>query len=209
MKKEAEALVQLGKYLFDRNYANGSAGNISVLLEDGKKLLASPSGSNLGAMSSTDLSLCSLHGELLAGPKATKELNIHLTIYQNSLNSRVIIHLHSCYLTALSCLQGLNPKNVIRPVTPYIVMRVGEVPLIPYNNPGSIKIAQDITPLVQQHSAFLLANHGVVVVGDSIEQACHNFEELEEAARLYFLLCDSRVNYLDAEQIAELKRIKP
>ena len=128
----------------------------------------------------------------------------HLAVYENS-DANAVIHLHSTFLTALSCLKDLDPENVLRPVTPYVVMKAGEIPLIPYYKPGSVMIAKDIAKVADDHRAFLLANHGVVVTGSSIEHALQIFEELEESAKLFFILKGMNIRYLDSKDISELK----
>ena len=107
--------------------------------------------------------------------------------------------------TALSCLQGLDSSNVIRPFTPYVVMRMGNVPLVPYYRPGDKRIAQDLAELAADNQAFLLANHGPVVCGESLQEAANNMEELEETAKLIFILGDRPIRYLTAGEIAELR----
>ncbi len=97
-----------------------------------------------------------------------------------------MVHLHSHYLTALSCLQHLDSQNCIRPFTPYVVMRVGDVPVVPYYKPGDARLAEDLALLAPRYRAFLLANHGPVVVGKTLREAADNTEELEETARLMF-----------------------
>ncbi|HDC9175129.1 TPA: class II aldolase/adducin family protein, partial [Escherichia coli] len=112
---------------------------------------------------------------------------------------------HSTWSTALSCLQGLDSSNVIRPFTPYVVMRMGNVPLVPYYRPGDKRIAQDLAELAADNQAFLLANHGPVVCGESLQEAANNMEELEETAKLIFILGDRPIRYLTAGEIAELR----
>ncbi|WP_181959243.1 class II aldolase/adducin family protein, partial [Klebsiella variicola] len=118
---------------------------------------------------------------------------------------KAIVHLHSHYLTALSCLQGLDPHNCIRPFTPYVVMRVGDVPVVPYYRPGDDRIAQALAGLAPRYNAFLLANHGPVVTGSSLREATNNTEELEETARLIFTLGNREIRYLTTDEVDELR----
>ncbi|MDX9799989.1 MAG: aldolase [Spirochaetia bacterium] len=203
MKKEYKDLIELGKYLVRYRYASGSAGNISLRLASGF-ILASPTNSHLGSLNKGDLSLLDENGKLVSGLKPTKEIELHLAIYKSRREANAVIHLHSTYLTALSCISGLDPLSVLDPVTPYVLMRTGKIPLIPYFKPGSIEIASEIEKLSRNHSSFLLANHGIVVSGRSISEACHNFEEIEETAKLRFILKKEKINYLTDENIAEL-----
>ncbi|QTO55373.1 aldolase [Duffyella gerundensis] len=199
-----QEMVQLGASLFQRGYATGSAGNLSVLLEDGS-LLATPTGSCLGELQAENLSTVTLQGEWLAGDKPSKEIAFHRALYLNNPACKAVVHLHSHYLTALSCLQDLDTKNCIRPFTPYVVMRVGDVPVVPYYRPGDVRLAEDLAVLAPRYRGFLLANHGSVVVGGSLREAADNTEELEETARLIFTLGDRPVRYLTDGEVAELR----
>jgi len=199
-----QEMVQLGASLFQRGYATGSAGNLSVLLEDGR-LLATPTGSCLGELQAENLSTVTLQGEWLAGDKPSKEIAFHRALYLNNPTCKAVVHLHSHYLTALSCLQDLDTKNCIRPFTPYVVMRVGDVPVVPYYRPGDVRLAEDLAVLAPRYRGFLLANHGSVVVGGSLREAADNTEELEETARLIFTLGDRPVRYLTDGEVAELR----
>ena len=199
-----EEMVKLGASFFARGYATGSAGNLSLLLEDGN-LLATPTGSCLGELEADRLSKVTLAGEWLSGDKPSKEIAFHRALYARDPECKAVVHLHSHYLTALSCLEGLDTQNCIRPFTPYVVMRVGDVPVVPYYKPGDQRLADDLSRLAGQYRAFLLANHGPVVVGKSLREAADNTEELEETARLMFTLGDRAIRYLSASEVADLR----
>ncbi|EHD23597.1 MULTISPECIES: aldolase [Brenneria] len=199
-----DEMVRLGASFFQRGYATGSAGNLSLLLDDGT-LLATPTGSCLGELAADRLSKVGLDGEWISGDKPSKEISFHLAIYRNNPQCRAIVHLHSAYLTALSCLEGLDPQDAVKPFTPYVVMRVGRVPVVPYYRPGDARLGEDLAKLAPHYRAFLLANHGPVVTGKDLRAAADNMEELEETAKLIFILGDRRIRYLTAEEIAELR----
>lgn len=199
-----DEMVRLGASFFQRGYATGSAGNLSVRLEDGN-LLATPTGSCLGELQGDRLAKVTPEGEWLSGDKPSKEIAFHRALYLNNPDCKAVVHLHSHYLTALSCLQGLDPENCIRPFTPYVVMRVGDVPVVPYYKPGDQRLAEDLAQLAPRYRAFLLANHGPVVVGKSLREAADNTEELEETARLIFTLGDRAIRYLNDAEVAELR----
>ena len=198
-----EDLVRVGHILFERGLTNGSAGNMSVALEDGS-FIATPTGSSLGQLDAEELSKVDTEGTLLSGKKPTKEVLFHLALYKANPEVKAIIHLHSTYSTAYACLAGLDPANAIRPMTPYIVMRLGKVLLLPYHKPGSIEIANDLSKVAAGHKAFLLANHGMIVGGKSMTDALNNAEELEESCKLFFLTKGLDVNYLTEAEIDEL-----
>ncbi|MEE3664362.1 aldolase [Brenneria sp. g21c3] len=199
-----EEMVRLGASFFQRGYATGSAGNLSLLLEDGA-LLATPTGSCLGELSADRLAKVDPAGALISGDSPSKEISFHLALYRNNPQCRAVVHLHSAYSTALSCLEGLDPRNAIRPFTPYVVMRMGQVPVVPYFRPGDKRLGEELARLAPDHNAFLLANHGPVVTGRSLRAAADNMEELEETAKLIFILGDRRIRYLTDAEIAELR----
>lgn len=198
-------LIEIASSLYQRGYATGSAGNISLLLED-NTILATPTGACLGRLQPKELSKLTLSGEHIGGNKPSKEVKFHLGLYHNNPSCKAVVHLHSLYLTALSCLSDLNYQNAIKPFTPYVVMRMGDVPVIPYYKPGDIQIATELSKLAANHQAFLLANHGAVTIGNSIQDATNNYEELEETAKLIFILKDRKIKYLTEDEIKELRK---
>ncbi|MFV7360751.1 aldolase [Citrobacter portucalensis] len=199
-----EEMVRLGASFFQRGYATGSAGNLSLLLEDGT-LLATPTGSCLGELNASRLSRVSLDGDWISGDKPSKEISFHRALYQNNPECKAVVHLHCNYLTALSCLENLDTRNAIKPFTPYVVMRVGEIPVVPYYRPGDIRLAEDLAVLAPHYRAFLLANHGPVVTGSSLREAANNTEEMEDVAKLIFTLGNRPIRYLTDAQISELR----
>ena len=203
-----DTMVMLGASLFARGYATGGAGNLSARLPDGT-LIATPTGSCLGRLEADRLAKVSLDGRHLDGDRPSKEVAFHLALYHNNPECQAVVHLHCTHLTALSCLDGLNPANVIRPFTPYYVMRVGSLPLIPYYKPGDARIAEELGRRAQEAGAFLLANHGPVVMGKNLVEAVNNMEELEETARLALLLHGQPIRYLSDPEIDELRKMKP
>lgn len=197
-------MLRIATSFFQRGYATGSAGNLSLLLPDGH-LLATPTGSSLGNLQADRLAKVSLQGNWISGDKPSKEIPFHLALYQSNPACKAVVHLHSSYATALSCLKNLDASNVIRPFTPYVVMRMGTIPLVPYYRPGDQRIARDLARLAVNHQAFLLANHGSVVCGTSLQEATNNAEELEETAKLIFILNQHAINYLTPAEISELR----
>lgn len=197
-------MVRLGASFYHRGYATGSAGNLSLRLENGT-LLATPTGSCLGELNAARLSNITVDGEWLSGDKPTKEVSFHCAIYRHNADCRAIIHLHCLYLTALSCLRELDVLNAIKPFTPYVVMRIGRLPVVPYFRPGDDRLGEHLARLAPHYRAFLLANHGPVVTGKTLREAADNTEELEETAKLMFTLGDRPIRYLTDEEIQELR----
>ncbi|EGY33024.1 putative aldolase [Aggregatibacter actinomycetemcomitans serotype e str. SC1083] len=197
-------MVRLGHSFYERGYTVGGAGNLSTRLDE-NRILVTPTGSSLGRLEEARLSILDMEGNLLEGDKPSKESVFHLAMYHKNPECKAIVHLHSTYLTALSCLENLDPQNAIKAFTPYYVMRVGSLPVIPYYRPGSPRIAEELEARALSGKAFLLANHGVVVTGKDLLDAADNTEELEEAAKLFFLLQGQPIRYLNDDEVNELK----
>lgn len=197
-------LVRWGKSLFERGLTPGASGNISVRLGD--MVLCTPTNSCLGFLEADRISRVSIDGGHLSGDAPTKELPLHLAIYAARPTARAVAHLHSTHATLLSCLSGTDPDDALAPITPYAVMRVGRVPVIPYVKPGDKAIVSLISAKAPDHPALLLANHGPVVAGLSLEGAIFALEELEETAKLLVLSRALKVNTLTADQVADLER---
>jgi len=197
-----EKIVNQGKSIFQRGLTAGSSGNISVRLDNG--WLLTPTNSSLGELDPANISKLDWEGNLLDGDPPSKEHFLHNAVYQQRSSYQAIVHLHSTHSVAVSCLPEINPENVIPPLTAYYVMRVGTLPLIPYFRPGDKKLGEAIGRLAGKYSSVLLANHGPVVAGSTLEAAVYAIEELEETAKLYLLLHGLNPKCLTEDQIAEL-----
>ena len=197
------SLVQFAKSLFDRGYAVGSAGNISMVLEDGT-FLATPSGSSFGTLTEVEISHFDEEGTLLGGKPPTKEVPLHLACYRTHPSMRAVVHLHATYSTLLASCEGLSDGLPFDPFTPYYVMRVGEVGVLPYRMPGSELLARDIEQR-PQYTTYLMANHGMLVCGPSLAQAVFAAEEFEESAKLWYLGQALAIRYLREDEIEDLK----
>ncbi|WP_219114400.1 3-oxo-tetronate 4-phosphate decarboxylase [Janthinobacterium sp. UMAB-56] len=201
--RQRELIVDFGKSLFERGLTAGSSGNLSVRLSDG--WLLTPTNASLGRLDPAQLSKLDWDGNLLSGAPPSKEAFLHRAMYEKRGSAGAIVHLHSTHSAAVSCMCGLNHDDCIPPLTPYFVMKVGRLPLVPYHRPGDPALAGAIGAMARKHSAVLLANHGPVVSGTSLEAAVYAAEELEETAKLFLLLRDVPTRPLDAEQIADLE----
>jgi ribulose-5-phosphate 4-epimerase/fuculose-1-phosphate aldolase len=202
-RRAREGLVRWGKSLFDRGLTPGSSGNLSVRLADG--YLFTPTNSCLGFLDAERLSKLDTAGQHVGGDPPTKELPLHFAFYESRPSARAVVHLHSTHATALSCLADTDPNDAIPPITPYVVMRVGKVPVVPYTRPGSADVAPLIRAKAPDHPAILLGNHGPVVAGASLESAVFAMEELEETARLVLLTRGMAVRHLATQEIADLE----
>ena len=205
--KAREFIAEIGRSMFERRLTFGSSGNISMKIADG--WLMTPTGSSLGRLDPARLSKLDEQGRLVDGDEPTKESFLHLAMYRERAKAGAVVHLHSTHSVAVSCLDGINPDDVLPPITAYYVMRVGKLPLIPYYAPGNKALGEAVGRMAAQHSAVLLANHGPVVAGTTLSAAVDAIEELEETARLYLLLHGRPTRYLTPEQIEDLKRRFP
>lgn len=199
-----EQIVVYGKSLFERGLTMGSSGNISVRTEDGGWLMT-PTNACLGRLDPARISRLDRDGRLLHGDKPTKESFLHMAMYRERPQSLAIVHLHSTHSVAVSCLPDIDSHDCIPPLTAYYVMRVGKLPLVPYHIPGDPTLGDAVGSLAGQHSAVLLANHGPVVAGKTLEAALYATEELEETAKLYLLLRGQNPRCLSPEQVADLE----
>ena len=202
-----DQIVELGKSLYDRGLAHGSAGNISVKLADG--YLLTPTNSCLGRLDPARISRLDGNGTMVSGDAPSKEAFLHLGMYHERASSTAVVHLHSLHAVAVSCLDGLNPENVFPPITAYAIMQVGQLALVPYFAPGDSALADAVRKVAGKHHAVLLANHGPVVAGTSLTAAVYAIEELEQTARLMLLLQDHPTRLLTPAQIADLNRRFP
>jgi len=201
--KLREEICRLGESLFTRGLTFGSAGNISVRLEGG--WLMTPTNVSLGRLDPARLAKLDANGKLVSGDPPTKETFLHRAMYSERPQATAVVHLHSTYSVAVSALADIDTANVLPPITAYYVMRVGRLPLVAYYPPGDLALADAVQRLAGKHHAVLLANHGPVVAGSTLDAAANAIEELEETAKLFLLLRGSNVRLLTDEQVAALK----
>ena len=178
-----ELICTLAKSMFDRKLTGGSTGNISARTSDGG-LLVSPTGTSFGRLDPGRLSRFDAQGLLIDGDKPTKEMPLHSAFYETRSSAGAVVHLHSCHSVALSMMPDVDADNFLPPLTPYGIMKLGQVKLLPFFMPGDPAMGDAVRGLAGKRSAVMLANHGPVVAGKDIEAACNAVEELEDTARL-------------------------
>ena len=201
--QQRDQIVRLAKSMFERGLTFGSSGNISARVDDG--WLMTPTGSTMGTLDPAKISKLDNDGEHISGDKPTKESFLHQVMYEKRPGTGAVVHLHSTHSVAVSCLSDINKKNVLPPITAYYVMKIGTLPLIPYFPPGDLDLAKAVREMASDHHALLLANHGPVVAGKSLEDAVYAMEELEETAKLFLMLKNMNTSFLDDAQINDLK----
>ena len=200
-----EEICRFARSLFERGLTPGSSGNISVRLDEGGWLVT-PTNASLGNLDPARLSRLDGEGRLVGGDAPTKEIPLHAALYDTRVGARAVVHLHSTHAVALSLLPEVNPKAVLPPLTPYYLMRTGQTALLPYYRPGDPAVAGAIRGLAGRYASVLLANHGPVVAGDTLEAAVFAMEELEETAKLYLLLRGLNPRHLSPAQVDDLVR---
>jgi ribulose-5-phosphate 4-epimerase/fuculose-1-phosphate aldolase len=189
-----EEICRVGRSLFERGYVHATAGNISVRLDDG--FLITPTDACLGFLDPARLSKLGLQGQQISGDKASKTIALHRQIYaaasKHDASTRCVIHTHSTHCVALS-LNAVGPE-LMGPITPYFVMKVGHVPIVTYHRPGSTEAAAEVASLIAHYAergtpirAVMLPRLGPNVWHDTPATAMATLEELEETARLMLL----------------------
>ena len=201
-----EEICRVGRSLFERGYAHATAGNISVRLGDG--FLITPTDACLGFLDPATISKVDTDGRQVSGAPASKTLALHRRIYAVSRGAGCVIHTHSTHCVALTLSDPVG--ELLPPITPYFVMKVGHVPVVPYFRPGAPEAADAVAELIGRHAAHgtplravMLSRLGPNVWHDTPAQAMAVLEELEETAKLW-LLSNPKPQPLGPEEIAEL-----
>ena len=198
-----EQICLLAKSMFERGLTGGSTGNISARTDDGG-LLVSPTGTSFGRLDPAHLSRFNAAGALISGDQPTKEMPLHSAFYDTRSSAGAVVHLHSCHAVALSMMPDADPDNFLPPLTPYGIMKLGRVKLLPFYLPGDPAMGDAVRGLAGKRSAVMLANHGPVVAGKDIEAACNAIEELEDTARLAMMLRGLNARALTEDHVRAL-----
>lgn len=206
MSEEAklrELICLLARSLFERGLTGGSTGNISARTSDGG-LLVSPTGTSFGRLDPSTLSRFDAKGQHISGDEPTKEMPLHSAFYETRSTAGAVVHLHSCHSVALSLMPDVDPDNFLPPLTPYGIMKLGRVKLLPFFLPGDPAMGDAVRGLAGKRSAVMLANHGPVVAAKDVEAACNAIEELEDTARLAMMTRGMNPNLLSQVQVESI-----
>jgi 3-dehydro-4-phosphotetronate decarboxylase len=205
-----QEICRVGRSLFERGYVHSTAGNISVRLAEG--FLITPSEASLGFLKPDVLAKVGADGVQLSGDRASKTLVLHRRIYAADPDAACVIHTHSTHLVALTLTGVWKQEDILPPITPYYVMKVGHVPLIEYYRPGDAMVgelvAQAIKTMRAQGTpirAVMLDRLGPNVWHSTPAAAMAALEELEETARLW-LLAGRKAEPLSPQQIDQLRQ---
>ena len=208
-----EDICRVGASLFARGYVHATAGNISVRLPEGGYLIT-PTDACLGTLDPARLARVNEDGMQTSGDRASKTLTLHRRIYGADAEAHCVIHTHSTHLVAVTLAPGRPTEepttdDLLPPITPYFVMKVGHVPLIPYHRPGDPAVGERVAQRIAQMRAadtpiraVMLDRLGPNVWHRSPAEASAVLEELEETARLWLL---TRAAPLTPAQIHELR----
>lgn len=197
-----EEICEIGRLLYGRGYTVGSAGNISARLEDG--WLITPTDACLGRLDPAAIAKVNLAGEWVSGDKPSKTLALHREVYDRNPSVGGVVHTHSTHLVGLTLAGVWQPNDILPPITPYQVMKVGHIPLISYERPGSPKVAQQVAQLANTVRGVMLERLGPVIWESSVAKAAYALEELEETARLW-LMSNPKPEPLSADALEDLR----
>ena len=202
-------ICRVGRSLFERGYVHATAGNISVRLPQDGGFLITPTDACLGFLEPARLAHVGADGVQLSGERASKTLALHRRIYAADLQAHCVIHTHSTHLVALTLAGVASQADIVPPITPYFVMKVGHVPLIPYHRPGDPAAAERVAEAIAQAQArgvpiraVMLERLGPNVWHESPAAAMATLEELEETAKLWLM---TRPPPLSQSQLDELR----
>ena len=174
------AICQVCRRLYDRGLIAGRDGNVSVRVAP-DRIIVTPAGISKVDVTPDDLIELSLDGARRRGSRqASTEVAVHLRVYQRRLDVMAVVHAHPAVATGFAVAGQTLPSNVL----PEIILQVGVVALVPYATPGTEALADRFEPLLAGHDAFLMANHGALTLGPSLEVAHQRMESVEHAARV-------------------------
>ncbi len=201
----ARGICRVGRKLAERQLIAGGEGNIAVRL-GADRLLVTPRGLAKGDLTPDDLVEVDLAGRhVRGGREASSELQMHLTILQARPEVQAVVHAHPPVATGFAAAGQALAGDVI----PELIAYVGPVPLVPYGMTGTDELSERIRPFIAGHDALLLANHGAVTMGRTLEEAQYRMESVEQSARILLvarLLCGPV--RLESDDVARLEMLR-
>lgn len=186
--EEIQVLLEMCHRVYERGMVHGSGGNISVRSGDG--MVITPTGYCLGHVGPADVVTVLADGKIVGGGKPSKEWRMHLGCYRRA-DVNAVVHVHCTHSVAVSCLTGIDMKCAMPVYTPGYGARVGKLPAVPFMKPGSVELAKAVCAALDGRNSAMLINHGIIAVGQTIEQAFNIADEIEENAHLHLLLGDA------------------
>jgi L-fuculose-phosphate aldolase len=203
--KLKEQMCEIGRRLYNRGFAAANDGNITVRLND-REVLCTPTMVSKGFMKPEDICKVDYEGKQLAGTrKRTSEVLLHLAVYKHRPDVMSVVHCHPPHATAFAVAHEPIPKCIL----PEVEVFLGEVPMAIYETPGNQQFAETVVPYVKDCNTILLANHGTVTFGPTLENAYFNTEIIDAYCRILILARQlGRVNYFGEEKTRELLALK-
>ena len=195
-------LIEVCHMLHSTGKVSGSGGNVSIRSAGG--IWITPTGVSLGDVREDNLVFLRPDGSFDGEIHPSKEWRMHLGCYEVRQDIQALVHVHSLYAVALSCL--LRPGDKIPAYFPGYVMRVNDLPMVPYLKPGCPELARQVGEIIAKRNSVLLCNHGVVTVGKEMSQALNIMEEIEENAQLFFIL-NGRGHAMSDDAIREITHV--
>lgn len=196
-------LAEASRHLYDCGLVSGSGGNVSIRC--GSRVLVTPTGRSLGAIAPGELVIMELDGTVVGWGKPTKEWHIHLGVLARRPEVGAVVHVHPPYAVVLSCYKDIDPLMALPIYTPGYAAKVGMLPLVPFIMPGTPELGRACAEAIAERDACLMAHHGIVAVGRTMEEAINIAEEVEANARLHVTL-DGRGKSLPAELFEKVRR---
>ena len=200
--RQLEEMCAVGKSLYTRGYAHGSTGNLSVRIDG--RIFITATGGSLEHLRPEALAEVDPTGRSHNTNRPSKEAPLHLGLYRQRPRAHAIVHLHSPWSVALSCLENMDPESPVPALTPYFFMRVAPLGIVPYHRPGGPLLGEAVEAAAPKHACMLLRNHGLLCSGATLSEALDRAEELEATARLHFMLRGERARTLTPADIEEL-----
>ena len=204
MYNEQQAKTEMQRYgrsMFERGLTGGASANISVRTATG--FIISPTNSCIGFLELHELSVLDKEGNWLSGEKPSKEFALHKAFYDQRPQDHAVVHLHSTYATALSCLD-VAETELLPPLTPYLYIRLGHVARVPYFSPGDQELADAVQAVTASTAGVLMENHGPIVSAATLASAMYAIEELEESAKLTIILKNQQCRDIPSQKVNEL-----
>lgn len=205
LSKLKDEICDIGRRIYNKGFATGNNGNISFRLGP-NEVLCTPTQICKGFMKPSDLCIVDMEGNQLAGHrKRSSEVLLHLTIMKERPDVKSVVHCHPPHATAFAVAREPIPQCVL----PEVEVFLGDVPITRYETPGGQKFADTVKPFVKKSSVVILANHGTVSFGESVEKAYWWTEILDAYCRILMLAKDlGRVTYLTKDETQELLDLK-
>lgn len=204
MDRALSRVVEVSRYLHESGLTHGSTGNVSVRVDD--DIVVTPTGRSLRSLEPADLAVITVDGQVRSQAKPSKEAVLHAAVYRARPHARAIIHTHSLYSTAVSCLRDIDTDDALPPLTAYYAMRVGKLPVVPFYPPGDSGLADHAGRVAADAHSMLLRNHGALVAAEDLDRALDVIEELEQTAQLYLLLDGRATSPIDPVAARQLSK---